>query len=74
MKLILVYFWLQPTENADYVNPLTTDGNFWHRQFNAACYQLAQFVWKIGSALAERVGQGEVGWCTPLADSAWRQL
>ena len=25
---------------------------------------------KIGSALAERVGQGEVGGCTPLGDSA----
>ena len=33
-----------------------------------------QSVLKIGSALAERVGQGEVGGCTPLADSAWRSL
>ena len=24
--------------------------------------------------LAERVGQGEVGVCTPLADSAWQAL
>ena len=37
----------------------------------AACYQLAQSILKIGSALAERVGQGEVGRCTPLGDSAW---
>ena len=29
---------------------------------------------KIGSALTERVGQGEVGGCTPLGDSAWRML
>ena len=29
---------------------------------------------KIGSALAERVGPGEVGGCTVLADSAWRLL
>ena len=29
---------------------------------------------KIGSALAEWVGQGEVGGCTPLGDSAWRPL
>ena len=28
---------------------------------SSACYQLAQSVLKIGSALAERVGQGEVG-------------
>ena len=40
----------------------------------AACYQLAQSVFKIGSVLAERVGQGEVGGCTPLTDSAWRPL
>ena len=56
------------------VNPLTTDDAFWHRLTSAACYQLAQSVLKIGSALAERVGQGEVGGCTPLADSAWRLL
>ena len=42
----------------------------------AACYQLAQSVLKIGSAhaLAERVGKGEVGGCTALADSAWQPL
>ena len=33
-------------------------------------YQLVQSVLKIGSALAERVGQGEVGGCTALPDSA----
>ena len=33
-----------------------------------------QSVLKIGSVLAERVGQGEVGGCTPLADSAWWPL
>ena len=55
-------------------NPLTTDDAFWRRQILAACYQLAQSVLKIGSALAERVGQGEVGGYTPLADSAWWRL
>ena len=54
--------------------PRATDDAFWHRQFLAACYQLVQSVSKIGSALAERVGQGEVGGCTALADSAWRLL
>ena len=44
-----------------------------HRN-SAACYQLVQSVLKIGSALAERVGQGEVGGSTALADSAWRLL
>ena len=56
------------------INPLTTDDAIWRRQILAACYQLAQSVLKIGSALAERVGQGEVGGCTALADSAWRWL
>ena len=42
------------------LNPLTRN--------LAACYQLTQSVLKIGSALAERVGRGEVG------DSAWRLL
>ena len=35
---------------------------------------LVQFVLKIGSVLAERVGQGEVCGCTALAGSEWRQL
>ena len=42
-------------------------------QNSAACYQLAQSVLKIGSALAERMGQ-EVGGCHPLGDSAWQLL
>ena len=42
------------------VNPLTTDDTFWHRQTLVACYQLAQSVLKIGSALAERVGRGSL--------------
>ena len=33
-----------------------------------------QSVLKIGSVLGERVGQGEVGGCAALADSAWRPL
>ena len=33
--------------------------------------KLAQFVLKIGSVLAESVGQGEVGGSTTLADNAW---
>ena len=53
------------------INPLTTDDAFWCHQILAACYQLAQSVLKIGSALAERVGQGEVGGYTALPDSAW---
>ena len=56
------------------INPLTTDDAFWCHQILAACYQLAQSILKIGSVLAERVGQGEVGGCTTLADSAWWQL
>ena len=57
-----------------HINPLTIDDPFWHRQILAACYQLAQSVLKIGSVLAERVGQGEVGGSTTLAESAWWRL
>ena len=56
------------------VNPLPTDDAFWCRQILPACYQLVQSVLKIGSALAERVGQGKVGGSTALPDSAWWQL
>ena len=53
------------------VNPLTTNDDYSRHRDSVACYQLVQFVLKIGSAVAERVGQGEVGGCTTLADSAW---
>ena len=56
------------------INPLTTDDEYSRHQNSAACYQLAQSVLKIGSALAERVGQGEVGGATAVADHAWRLL
>ena len=56
------------------LNPLTTNGDYSCHRNSAACYQLAQSVLKIGSVLAERVGQGKVGGCTALADSAWRLL
>ena len=36
--------------------------------------ELRRSLLKIGSALAERVGQGEVGGATALADHAWRLL
>ena len=56
------------------INPLTTNDDYRRHRNLAACYQLVQSVLKIGSALAERVGQGEVGGCTALGDSAWRLL
>ena len=40
----------------------------------AAFYQFVQSALKIGSVLAERVGQLEVGECTTLADSVWWPL
>ena len=53
-------------------NSLTTNDDYSrHRNSAASLHQLAQSVLKIGSALAERVGQGEVGGCTAVADSAW---
>ena len=60
--------------NDSLVNPLTTNEDYSRHQNPAACYQLAQSVLKIGSALAERVGQGEVGGATAVADRAWRLL
>ena len=51
------------------VNPLTTDDASW-RQILVTCYKLVQSVLKIGSVLAERVGQGEVGGSTALPDTA----
>ena len=56
------------------MNPLTTDDTFWRCQFFGCMLSVGAIHLKIGSALAERVGQGEVGGCTPLADGAWRQL
>ena len=53
---------------------LTTNDNYSRHRNSAARYQLAQSVLKIGSALAERVGQGEVGGATAVADRAWRLL
>ena len=55
-------------------NPLTTNDEYSRHRNSAACYQLAQSVLKIGSALAERVEQGEVGGATTVADHAWRLL
>ena len=56
------------------VNPLTTNDAFWCHQILIARNQLAQSILKIGSALAERVGQGKVSGSTTLPDSAWRRL
>ena len=55
-------------------NPLTTNDDYSRHRNSATCYQLAQSVLKIGSAPAERVGQGEVGGATAVADHAWRLL
>ena len=55
-------------------NLLTTNDDYSRHQNSAACYQLAQSILKIGSALAERVGQGKLGGSTALADRAWRLL
>ena len=52
--------------DSDVFNSLTT-------KFSA-CYKLAQSVVKIGSVLAGRVRQREVGGCTPMGDSTWRLL
>ena len=48
--------------------------NFSRHRNSATCYQLAQFVLKEGSSLAESVGQREVGGYTTLGDNAWQLL
>ena len=72
------HIWLEVVQyyrKEETLNPLTTDDTFWRRQILATCYQLAKSVLKkIGSALAERVGQVDVGGYTALPDSAWWQL
>ena len=55
-------------------NPLNTNDDYSRHRNSAACYQLEQSVLKIGSVLAESVGQGEVGGSTALTDCAWRLL
>ena len=40
---------------------LATDDDYSHHQNSSTCHQLAQSVLKMGSALAEMVGCGEVG-------------
>ena len=58
--------------NPPFQNPgSATDDYYSCHQNLATCYQLVQSVLKIGSALAERMGQGEVGGCITLGDSAW---
>ena len=53
---------------------LPTDDAFWHRQILASSdfglVRVGAILLKIGSALGEWLGQGEVGGCTTLADSA----
>ena len=63
--------WLRYVLFCFLTNPLPTDDAFWRRQILAAFYQLAQSILKIGSALAEMVGQGEVGGSTARPDRAW---
>ena len=49
-------------------NPLTTNDDYSRHQNSPACYQLVQSILRIGSALEEMVGQGEVGGYTTLTD------
>ena len=45
-----------------------------HNNIIVPCVSFVVHAVYIGSALAEKLGQGEVGGCTPLGDSAWRLL
>ena len=56
------------------LNPLIMNDNYRRHQNSAARYQLVQSVLKIGPALAERVGRGEVGGCHLEDESTWQLL
>ena len=43
----------------EHIQKISTDDAFWCRLTLTACYHLAQSILKIGSVLAERVGQGK---------------
>ena len=73
------------TQQKNRFNSLTTNDDYSRHRNSVTCYQLAQSVLKIGSALAKRVGQGEVGrgevsmahssaFLFAVADLAWRLL
>ena len=55
-------------------NLLTMIDDYSRHRNLAACYQLARSISEIGSALAKRMGQGEVGGYTTPADCAWQLL
>ena len=55
-----------------HVNRLTTNDDYSRHKNSDASHQLAQSVLKIGSALTERVGQGEVGGSTSNLEKYYR--
>ena len=56
------------------INPLTTNDDYGHHQTSATGYQYGTILFEDRSALAERVGRGEVGRCHLEGDSPWLLL
>ena len=74
MNFVILHSFLCTNNEKQVFYHLPTNDDYSCHWNSAACYQLAQSILKIGSVLAERVGQGEVVGCSALGDGAWRLL
>ena len=55
-------------------NTLTDEAVYRRHEVSSVMSDFRQCPWEIGSAPAERAGQGEVGGCTRRVPTAWRCL
>ena len=55
-------------------NTLTDEAVYRRHEISSVMSDFRQCPWEIGSAPAERAGQGEVGGCTRRVQTAWRCL
>ena len=53
---------------------LTDEAVYRRHEISSVMSDFRQCPWEIGSAPAERAGQGEVGGCTRRVQTAWRCL
>ena len=56
------------------INTLTDEAVYRRHEISSVMSDFRQCPWEIGSAPAERAGQGEVGGCTRRVQTAWRCL
>ena len=60
--------------HTDQINTLTDEAVYRRHEISSVMSDFRQCPWEIGSAPAERAGQGEVGGCTRRVQTAWRCL